>query len=42
MPVAAAAIAANSGPTTIAPTTRTDESVITAIAASATATVMNV
>ena len=38
--VALAAIAVNSGPTTIAPTTSTEESVITAIAASATATVM--
>ena len=40
-PVAAAAIAANSGPTTIAPTTSTEESVMTAIDASATATIMN-
>ena len=40
-PVAAAAIAANSGPTTIAPTTSTEESVMTAIDASATATIVN-
>ena len=37
MPADAAATAANSGPTTIAPTTRTAESVITAIAARITA-----
>lgn len=40
-PAEIAAIALNSGPTTIAPTTRTDESVITAIAASATASTRN-
>ncbi len=41
MPALAAATALYSGPTTIAPTTRTAESVITAIAASATAITRN-
>ena len=41
IPTDAAAIALNSGPTTIAPTTRIAESVITAIAASMTASTRN-